>query len=354
MIGSQPNINNSENLLRDHLGALLDYVRSTEKKGLRARILNISCVLDPGEDNLARRLENCRKLSAVIEDIHQGSLIVDDIQDSSCVRRGRPSLHVEYGIPLALNAGNFLYFSALREALQLDLPCEKKLSLQSVLVDAMAEAHEGQALDLGVKISGIGQTQVAALSHSTAKAKTGALVRAAFAGGYLLNSLFCADRFGHILRFGETWGAYLQKLDDIGHYLASSRGELPAHKAFEDFRHDRPTWIWGLAASKLSAKDFAEFRAEALRDPTGEKLRALLSGSGLLAQGVAEITRELARLTEDLVAALKIESGTAKKITDEISILNQSLVSAYAPARYFAPEPRFAAKVGIEPREISL
>src|SRR5262245_55119977 len=40
-----------------------------------------------------------------IEFIHAGSLIVDDIEDGSAMRRGRPALHVRYSMPIALNAG---------------------------------------------------------------------------------------------------------------------------------------------------------------------------------------------------------------------------------------------------------
>ena len=46
----------------------------------------------------------------VVELIHAGSLIVDDIEDGSMIRRGKPALHIRYGLPTALNAGNWLYF----------------------------------------------------------------------------------------------------------------------------------------------------------------------------------------------------------------------------------------------------
>jgi hypothetical protein len=46
----------------------------------------------------------------VVEFIHAGSLVVEDIEDGSRIRRGRVALHVRYGMPVALNAGNWLYF----------------------------------------------------------------------------------------------------------------------------------------------------------------------------------------------------------------------------------------------------
>ena len=42
--------------------------------------------------------------------IHNGSLIVDDIEDSSLMRRGDLCTYKKFGTDIAVNAGNFLYF----------------------------------------------------------------------------------------------------------------------------------------------------------------------------------------------------------------------------------------------------
>src|SRR3989344_5716155 len=57
--------------------------------------------------------------------IHNGTIIVDDVQDNSTLRRGKPSLHIEYGVDIAVNAGNALYFLPL-----LSLVKGPKLSLE--------------------------------------------------------------------------------------------------------------------------------------------------------------------------------------------------------------------------------
>lgn len=322
-------------LVNQNLSSLVDYARSSQKKGLRAKILSIACELDP-EKSLEKKESNCQKLAAAIEDIHQGSLIVDDIQDSSRFRRGRPALHVEYGLPLALNAGNFLYFNALRAALTLDLSADRILKLQSLLVDAMAEAHEGQALDLGVKVHQLRQEDIAPISHTAAQSKTGALVKAAFAGGYLLNSSFSASRFHSFLAFGEKWGASLQKLDDIGHYLSSINGKLPAGKAFEDFKLGRPTWVWGTAALKLSGNDFSAFRLAAANNPGGSVVRSILLDSGLLRECVVEITADLWRMSQNLVLFLQVAPKTEEKISRQLQQLNRLLLEAYVPPESFS------------------
>jgi geranylgeranyl diphosphate synthase, type III len=53
------------------------------------------------------------EVKAVVEMLHNASLIVDDIEDSSNLRRGAPAAHRVYGMPLALNAANTAYFVAL-------------------------------------------------------------------------------------------------------------------------------------------------------------------------------------------------------------------------------------------------
>jgi len=47
------------------------------------------------------------------EMLHNGSIIVDDIEDMSDERRGKPALHKLYGEDIAINAGNALYFLSL-------------------------------------------------------------------------------------------------------------------------------------------------------------------------------------------------------------------------------------------------
>ncbi len=52
--------------------------------------------------------EDLRKLAVAIECFHKASLIHDDIEDGDDVRYGEKTLHAEVGIPVALNAGDFL------------------------------------------------------------------------------------------------------------------------------------------------------------------------------------------------------------------------------------------------------
>ena len=48
-----------------------------------------------------------------IEFIHNGTLIVDDIEDDSSFRRNEPALHLDYGVDYAINTGNLMYISGM-------------------------------------------------------------------------------------------------------------------------------------------------------------------------------------------------------------------------------------------------
>src|SRR5277367_6321990 len=59
-------------------------------------------------------LEDAMQTAVAIELLHNALLIHDDIEDESDQRRGRPTLHVLHGVPLALNAGDTLTLMSLQ------------------------------------------------------------------------------------------------------------------------------------------------------------------------------------------------------------------------------------------------
>jgi geranylgeranyl pyrophosphate synthase/predicted secreted hydrolase len=90
-----------------------------------------------------------RCLLAAAELLHAGSLIVDDVQDESSIRRGVPAVHTLFGTAQAINAGSAAYF-AFEHIIRTDLYISdaKRLGLHEAYFDAMRAAHMGQALDI--------------------------------------------------------------------------------------------------------------------------------------------------------------------------------------------------------------
>ncbi|XP_026947344.1 geranylgeranyl pyrophosphate synthase-like [Sagmatias obliquidens] len=74
--------------------------------------------------------------------LHNASLLIDDVEDSSELRRGFPVAHSIYGIPSVINAANYVHFLDLEKVLTLDHPDAVKLFTRQLL-----ELHQGQGLD---------------------------------------------------------------------------------------------------------------------------------------------------------------------------------------------------------------
>ncbi|MDR2094863.1 MAG: polyprenyl synthetase family protein [Treponema sp.] len=99
-------------------------------------------------------------LTPLVEFPHNASLIHDDIEDNSDERRGKPAVHIVYGVDSAVNSGCFLYFlpllslSSWEEHLvkELNVPAdratERKNLVYSLWGDYLRRLHLGQAMDI--------------------------------------------------------------------------------------------------------------------------------------------------------------------------------------------------------------
>ena len=61
-------------------------------------------------------------ISEVTQMLHNASLLIDDIEDNSSLRRGIPVAHNIYGVAHTINCANYMYFVGLEKALSLDHP----------------------------------------------------------------------------------------------------------------------------------------------------------------------------------------------------------------------------------------
>ncbi len=96
-------------------------------------------------------LEMALRTAVSIELIHNAMLIHDDIEDESEQRRGKPTMHVNEGVPIAINVGDMLSLLAMRPLLDNRHMLGPDLSLRILEeTERMArESAEGQALELG-------------------------------------------------------------------------------------------------------------------------------------------------------------------------------------------------------------
>jgi geranylgeranyl pyrophosphate synthase len=233
------------------LTALLDPARDIlgrSGKGLRARLLECAWQLAGGGPEGPPEL-----LPVVIELLHVGSLVIDDIEDDSPLRRGEPALHRRYGLPLALNTGNWLYFLPLALLSRLPLSDELRLALYSDISVALLRCHEGQALDLSVRITSVRRSDAHGLVAGATRLKTGALMQlAAVVGARAAGG--SPARVEAIGRFGAELGVGLQMLDDWSGIAVDDRRD----KGIEDIKLARPTWPWAWLALEDDELVYAE------------------------------------------------------------------------------------------------
>ncbi|XP_066253665.1 terpene synthase [Euwallacea similis] len=82
-------------------------------------------------------------ITDIVQILHNSSLLLDDIQDNSILRRGIPVAHSIYGIASTINAANYASFIAIERVLQLDHPDAVSIVLEQVL-----ELYRGQGMEI--------------------------------------------------------------------------------------------------------------------------------------------------------------------------------------------------------------
>ena len=152
-------------------------------------------------------------LTPMVEIAHNGSLIVDDIEDGAVQRRGEQAEHIKFGMDLALNAGNLMYFLPARVIDTAPFNDAQRLLLHRFYVEDLVRLHFGQGLDI-LWHRDHDNIPNAEQYREMCRLKTGGLSRlaaraAVIAGG---GEEQTAERLG---RIAEEFGACFQIIDDV-------------------------------------------------------------------------------------------------------------------------------------------
>jgi len=93
---------------------------------------------------------DCLDFAIIPEVVHNGTLMVDDIEDSSELRRGKPCSYKVFGVDIAVNAGNAMYYLPLLPLMEkkAQLPAETLRDIYEVYVQEMINLSLGQAMDI--------------------------------------------------------------------------------------------------------------------------------------------------------------------------------------------------------------
>ncbi|NOX71308.1 MAG: polyprenyl synthetase family protein [Candidatus Micrarchaeota archaeon] len=95
-------------------------------------------------------IEKLKDFAATIELLHNGSIMVDDIEDDSDFRRGKPATHKIFGVDIAINAGNFMYFAGFGPLMKKsnEFSPETMVRAYNAVSKEMIIIHHGQGMDI--------------------------------------------------------------------------------------------------------------------------------------------------------------------------------------------------------------
>jgi len=224
----------------------------------------------------AQRLEIA---AAAVEMIHAYSLVHDDMpcMDDDVLRRGKPTVHVEYDEATALLVGDALQSLAFQLLSEYKLADEPQLQLDMLKVLALAAGSRGMAGGQQIDLESTGSALTLPELEFMHIHKTGALIRAAVLLGSSCGSNLSEAQRQKLNRYGEAIGLAFQVVDDVLDYDASTA--TLGKTAGKDSRQGKPTYVSALGI--VGAKELAhELRAQALAaldgfGPAARRLREL-------------------------------------------------------------------------------
>jgi geranylgeranyl diphosphate synthase type 3/geranylgeranyl diphosphate synthase type I len=235
---------------------------------------------------LGKKPEEYIEFAMIPEVAHNATLVHDDIEDSSATRRGAPAVHMKYGVDVALNLGDFLFYFPVAALLDSKkLAGEVKNKVLSIYIREMLRVTTGQATDIAWHNSLVDPSRITEDNYlEMVYDKTGVLASMAcqMAGALCgVSDKMIAD----LGMFGATIGVAFQLQDDVLNLyeskVSSSKGGVG-----DDITEGKITMLVLHALQKADGKD-------------GKRLQEILKmhtrDRALIAEAIAIITKSKAR-----------------------------------------------------------
>jgi farnesyl diphosphate synthase len=233
------------------------------------------------------RAQALEAASAALEMIHVYSLVHDDMpcMDDDDLRRGKPTVHVQYDEATALLVGDALQsqaFVVLTDEMALDTRAQASLVRELAVASGSLGMAGGQAIDL----ASVGLALTRPQLETMHRMKTGALLRASVRMGALTGTVPDADVLRALDTYAAAVGLAFQVVDDILDVTTDSA--TLGKTAGKDAMAGKPTYvsIIGLEASRALAAQLRRDAHDALA-PFGERARRLAELADLVVNRVS-------------------------------------------------------------------
>jgi farnesyl diphosphate synthase len=215
-------------------------------------------------------VERVALAGAAVELIHAYSLVHDDMpcMDDDSLRRGKPTVHVEYDEATALLVGDALQslaFHLLADPLVTDQPA---CQVEMLRLLAHAAGSHGMAGGQAIDLAAVGQSLDLGELEFMHIHKTGALIRCATLLGAMCGRPLREAERTQLDRFAKAIGLAFQVVDDLLDAEASTA--TLGKTAGKDAQANKPTYVTvlGLRAAKEWARDLRA-QADAALEPLG-------------------------------------------------------------------------------------
>jgi farnesyl diphosphate synthase len=209
--------------------------------------------------------EAALRAAVAVELIHAYSLVHDDMpcMDNDVLRRGKPTVHVQFGQAQAMLAGDAMQALAF-EVLTPDEDLPPSLQARLVSLLARAAGHAGMAGGQAIDLASIGQPLSETALRDMHQRKTGALLRASVLMGAACGQT-SAVQWQALADYGAALGLAFQVVDDI---LDVTQASATLGKtAGKDQDNNKPTYVTalGLEAARQHADDLCSQAHRALQ-----------------------------------------------------------------------------------------
>jgi geranylgeranyl diphosphate synthase type I len=231
--------------------------------------------------------------ACIPEILHNGTIVVDDVEDGATMRRGGEALHHIYGTDIALNAGNAMYFLPLKIITRNpgDLSADQRLAAYEMLMHELNRTHLGQGMDIvWHNQSSVVVTESEYLEMCACK--TGCLGRIVARLAAIVTDNEASE--GPVARYAESMSVAFQIADDIldVEYAMEHGGDFGKGLG-NDVREGKKTLLVIYAANQADTATTA--RLEALLQATSNTDEEVLEAIDILQDtGAVEYATHLA------------------------------------------------------------
>ncbi len=223
-------------------------------------------------------LERVDRVAAAVEMIHAYSLVHDDMpaMDDDVLRRGKPTVHVEFDEATALLVGDSLQSIAFQMLSDSRLADDAWRQVEMVEMLARASGSRGMAGGQAIDLDSMDRTLSVPELEFMHIHKTGALIRASVGLGARCGVALSASQIEQLDHFSKFIGLAFQVVDDV--LDADSNTATLGKTAGKDARNNKPTYV-----SAMGLQRARELAAQ-LRDDALSALEGLPEKGGHLRQ----------------------------------------------------------------------